>query len=405
MANGKFMLTLPGLIDPHVHFRDPGQTEKEDFFSGTCAALAGGFTTVLDMPNNAVPITTQELLKEKQKVASKKIVCDVGFHFGSLGNNLEEFEKVKEKVFGLKLYLNVTTGNFIIDDKVFEKIAQEWSNVIARSVSDLPAGRQSKQSHPILVHAEEDIIETIISIAHKTECNLHVCHVSSEKELRAVIKAKEKGWKVTCGVTPHHLFLTQDGKPFLTVAGLRQAQTLSSPKGWSDELTTPGVTGWSEAEAMAPRGWTSVKPSLKSKSDVDFLWQHLNDIDIIESDHAPHTLEDKQKGAFGFPGLETTLPLLLTAAHQNKLTINDIIRLCHDTPAKIFGIMDHLNTYIEVDENEEWTIQNENLKTKCKWSPYNRWKVKGRVKRVFLRGTKVYEDDKILAEPGFGKIL
>src|SRR5581483_11860086 len=108
------MLTLPGLIDLHVHLREPGQTEKEDFITGTSAAIAGGYTTIFDMPNNSIPITTKERLDEKITIAKEKILCDVGFHFGSRGNNIEEFEKVKNTAMGLKLYLNETTGNYLV---------------------------------------------------------------------------------------------------------------------------------------------------------------------------------------------------------------------------------------------------------------------------------------------------
>lgn len=360
------MITLPGLIDPHTHPRGlPTDEYKEDFYTATAAALAGGFVTIGDMPNNPnTPTLTYDLMVEKQKIAKEKIFCDVGFYFGSTGENLDDFPKAAKISLGLKIFLSFSTGKLIINTKTFEKICVKWTTKL-----------------PILLHAEEETIKEALEITKQSGHQVHICHVSSKLELKQILDAKMKGYNVTCGVTPHHLFLNQESK-----------------SSWK-------VAGWNEVEAMTPSRWTSVKPSLKPQSDVDFLWQHLADIDIIESDHAPHTLEDKQNGAFGFPGLETTLPLLLTAAHNDKLNLNDITRLCHDNPAKIFGINDHLNTFIEVDENEQWTIQNENLKTKCKWSPYNDWKVKGKVKRVSIRGTKVYEDDTVLIKPGFGKII
>lgn len=347
------MLILPGLIDPHVHLRDPGQTQKEDFYTGTQAALAGGFTTILDMPNNAVPITTLDLLTAKEKIAGNKIVCDVGFYFGSLGSNLTEFEKVQNRVFGLKLFLNQTTGNFTIDLITFKKICAAWPKI-----------------HPILVHAEENILEEAINIAHTARQRLHVCHVSSKTELEIIIKSKEKYIQVTCGVTPHHLFLTEKN-----------------------------------IESLGAYG--KIKPPLKPQNDIDFLWKNIDKIDLVESDHAPHTKAEKEGNGsrFGFPGLETTLPLLLTAVHQGKLTIPGIKRLCHDNPAKIFGVQTDPKTYIEIDESEEWTIKNEDLKTKSGWSPFNGWGVVGKVKRVFLRGNKVFENDKVLAQPGSGKII
>ncbi len=347
------MLRLPGLIDIHVHLRNPGQTYKENFFTGTSAALAGGFTTILDMPNNKIPVTSIKTLKEKQKIASEKIVCDVGFYFGSLGENLSEFEKIQDRVFGLKIYLNQTTGNYIVDEKVFEKICKAWP-----------------KKKPILLHAEADVIEKMIEIACQSGQRIHICHISSEKELQTIIKAKQKGYQVTCGVTPHHLFLTEE-----------------------------------DVKKLGPYGM--MKPSLKSKKDVDFLWSHLKDINIIESDHAPHTIEEKKSGKppFGVPGLETTLPLLLTAVSEKKLTLNRLIELCFENPKRIFNIKTDKNTWVEVDEKEEYIIDNRNLKTKCGWSPFAGWKVKGKVKKVFIRGKKVFENGKLLVDPGFGKII
>lgn len=362
------MLILPGLIDPHVHLRDPGQTQKEDFYTGTQAALAGGFTTILDMPNNAVPITTLDILAAKEKIAKNKILCDAGFYFGSLGDNLTEFEKVQNKVFGLKLFLNRTTGNFTIDLEAFKKICSAWKSSVIASPAKAVRGNPV-ESLPILVHAEKNILKEAINIAHAAGQRLHVCHIGAS-ELQIIIKAKEKDIKVTCGATPHHLFLTE-----------KNADSLGA--------------------------YAKVKPVLKSQKDVDFLWKNIDKIDLVESDHAPHTKEEKESAnpPFGLPGLETTLPLLLTAAHQGKLTISDIKRLCHDNPSKIFGIKTGPKTHIEIDENEEWTIKNENLKTKSGWSPFNGWTVFGKVKKVVIRGTKVFEDGKILVKPGFGKIL
>ncbi len=347
------MIRLPGLIDVHVHLRDPGQTEKEDFFTGTSAALAGGFTTILDMPNNKIPVTSIKALEEKQKIAGQKIVCDVGFYFGSLGENLEDFKKIQSKVFGLKIYLNQTTGNYIVDDKVFKKVCEVWPKKM-----------------PILLHAEVDVIEQMIEIAGKAGQRIHICHISSEKEFRTIMNAKNKGYKVTCGVTPHHLFLTRDDEKKLGSFGM-------------------------------------MKPSLKSKQDVDFIWENLKYVDVIESDHAPHTVEEKnsEKMPFGVPGLETTLPLLLTAVFQKKLSINRLIELCFENPKKIFDIKTDKNTYVEIDEKEEYIIDNKKLFTKCGWSPFQGFKVRGKVKKVFIRGKKVFENGRLFAEPGFGKTI
>ena len=193
------LITIPGLIEPHVHLRDPGQTQKEDFFTGTCAALSGGYTTILDMPNNKVPITTNERLEEKIAIAKQKIVCDVGFYFGSLGDNLDEFEKIKDKVIGLKLYLNETTGNLLISslrplgsthEMLLEKIFNTWSR---------------RTPKPILVHAEGKKIEDVINVVKKVKTPTHFCHISQASELKMIIKQKSREY-LLLAVLPHIIY-------------------------------------------------------------------------------------------------------------------------------------------------------------------------------------------------------
>lgn len=352
-------LKLPGLIDIHVHLRTPRQEEKEDFFTGTSAALAGGFTTVLDMPNNLEPITTLEKLQAKIKLARQNAVCDVGFYFGSLGDNFQEFDRIKQLVFGIKLYLNVTTGNFLIDEAKLKAIYSAWPN---------PAPNGTGQ--PILLHCEGETLPLALKVIRKTTKLTHICHVSSKMELSAIIDAKNEGLPITCGVTPHHFFLTA-----------------------------------ADANRLGPFG--QMKPFLKSQMDVDFLWENLMWIDIIESDHAPHTKAEKESDnpPFGVPGLETTLPLLLTAVSEKKLTLDDVIRLCHKNPAKIFNIPTDENTYVEVDPDEQYTINDKLLHTKCGWTPFAGKKVKGKVKTVYIRGEKVFDNGQVLIQKGSGKVI
>ena len=358
-------LTLPGLIDPHVHLRDPGQTEKEDFLTGTQAALAGGFTTVIDMPNNTIPITTEERLIEKQKISKEKIVCDVGFYFGTLGDNLDEFSTLQSrfnrgqpqgleaKAKGLKVYLNHTTGNFILDKTKLLEILKSWPKNL-----------------PILFHAEEATFDEVLKLLWESPRPIHLCHMSTEYELKKVMEAKEQGLPVTCGVTPHHLFLTQD-----------------------------------DEKRLGPYGM--MKPRLKPQKDVDFLWKHLSAIDMIESDHAPHTKEEKRGHPvpFGVPGLETTLPLLLTAVKQNRLTIDDVVRLCHTGPKNLLSLTTDKTTGIEIDPSHTYEITNSSLFTKCGWTPFDGFKATGKVKKVVLRGEKVFENDVVLATPGSGHLI
>lgn len=349
------MIKLPGLIDPHVHFRTPGQNHKEDFLTGTKAAIAGGFTAVIDMPNNNIPITSYQLLIEKKKIAKEQIVSDIGFYFGSLGDNLSEFEKIYDKVMGLKLYLNQTTGGFIIDQKSLLRIYDAWSI-----------------DKPILVHAEEDVIDLVIKVCSKTKKKTHICHVSSREELNKIIAAKKRGLNISCGVTPHHLFLTEKDVKRLKSYGM---------------MKPPVYDGFS-----------------------DFAFKNLEWIDVIESDHAPHTKEEKdsENSPFGVPNLETTLGLLLTASSKGLISIDEIKRLCHDGPAKIFGIKPFGGlraSKIIVDENEEWVVEGKSLQTKCKWSPYEGWKLKGKVKKVYIRNKLVFDNGKFLVKPGFGHLL
>lgn len=346
------IITLPGLIDPHVHLRDPGQTYKEDFYSGASAALAGGYTTVLDMPNNAQPITSVERLEAKLASAKKQVVCDIGFHFGTLGDNFDTFSEVIDQVTGLKIYLNVTTGNFIIDKDKLLEIYKAWPG-----------------SKPILLHAEDDVSDLVMSTLQAEPKTTHICHVSSQAELEFVMKAKDKGLPVTCGVTPHHLFLSRE-----------------------------------DAERLGPYG--HMKPHLKPRKDQDFLWSHLDYIDVIESDHAPHTKAEKDSDTppFGVPGLETTLTLMLTAEAEGKLNREQLIDRLHTNPARIFGIKTDDTTKVEVDMSE-YEISNEGLQTKAGWTPFAGRKAVGKVKKVFLHGRAVYEDGQILAEPGSGQIV
>lgn len=344
------IITLPGLIDIHVHLRDPGQTQKEDFTTGTSAALAGGFTFVGDMPNNANPITTIERITEKRQLAHTKALSDIGFHYGSLGDNLETFDEAAKLAIGLKLYLNKTTGGYLLDAKYLKKIYAAWP-----------------KEKVVLLHVEEDLIDVAIESLKELDRPVHICHMPSKEILAKIIEAKKGGLPVTCGVCAHHLFLTSKDK-----------------------------------KELGPYG--SMLPSLKSREDQDYLWEHLDDIDIFESDHAPHTHEEKQAGAHGVPGLETTLPLLLTAHKAGKISLEQIIDKCHTRPAEIFSIPTDKSTKIEVDMSE-YEINNNDLHTKCGWSPFAGKSVYGKVKTVYLHGEKVFENNKVLALPGSGSVI
>lgn len=346
------IITLPGLIDPHVHLRDPGQTHKEDFFTGTSAALAGGVTAVVDMPNNKTLVTTEGLLDEKIRLAKEKAVCDIGFNFGTLGDNFDEFPKIYDKVIGLKIYLNVTTGGFIIDKEKLESIYAAWES-----------------DKPIFLHSEEDVSDLVGPAIKKYPKRTHLCHISSAAELSFMIGLKNQGLPITGGVTPHHLFLDESDRSSLGAFG-------------------------------------HMKPYLKPKADQVFLWENIDSIDVIESDHAPHAIEEKNTDntLFGVPGLETTLPLMLTAEAEGKISRAQILEKLHTNPAKLIGVQPDPNTKIEVDMSE-YEIKNEELKTKCGWSPFAGRRVVGKVQKVFIRGNLAYENGKVIANKGSAKII
>ena len=323
------IITLPGLIDIHVHLRDPGQTEKEDFSTGTQAALAGGFTTIADMPNNKLPIFTHERLKAKMELAKANSHCEVLFYFGTLGDNLDEFKKVYSYVAGLKIYLDKTTGGFILNPDKLITVFEAW-----------------KSEKPILLHCENEHLQTLIEVVRKTKKKTHICHIHSKYILESLIEAKKEGIPITCGITPHHLFLTQQDEKKLCAFGL-------------------------------------MKPPLPTEEDNAFFWKNIKHIDVVESDHAPHTIDEKKSDEppFGVPGLETTLPLLLDAVNKKRITMEDIIRLCYDNPRKILSLKENKNK-VTVDMDKEYIIVGSELKTKCKWTPFEGWKVRGKILQV-----------------------
>lgn len=348
------VIKLPGLIDVHVHLREPGATQKEDFTTGTKAAIAGGFTQVLDMPNNPISTISPQALEQKIKLARGRVYCDVGFHFGASSESVQYFPEVADKVWGLKVYMNQTTGDLLMsDEKVLESVFSSWP-----------------ENKPLMVHAEGETLKKAIALAKKFKKRLHVCHVSLKEEIELIKNAKQGGQAISCEVTCHHLFLKD-----------------------------------TDLEKLGSYGM--MKPPLESEADQKALWEAIYDrtIDIVASDHAPHTKEEKagEKPMFGVPGLETTLPLLLTAVNEGRLTIERLIELTYTNPKKIFSLPTQENTYVEVDMEESYVIDNESLQTKCGWTPFAGMKVTGKVKKVVLRGQLVYDGQNIFGP--YGQIL
>lgn len=346
------LITLPGLIDVHTHLREPGATQKEDFATGTKAAIAGGYTTILDMPNNPIPTISLEALEQKISLAVGRIYSDLGFNFGAAPTNSQYFEKVKDKVFGLKVYMNHTTGDLLMEEQnALEDVFSKW-----------PKGK------PIMVHAEGDTLIKAIALATKYNQQLHVCHISLKEEIEQIKKAKQQGLNISCEVSCHHLFLTE-----------KDAQRLGA--------------------------YGMMRPPLSSEDDRQALWANLDVIDMIASDHAPHTKDEKsaEKTPNGVPGLETSLPLLLTAVNEDKISLEKIIELTSTNPRRIFKIPDQENTEVEVDMDEKYTIDSKDLYTKCGWTPFEGMEVIGRIKKVTLRGQVVFDQGQILGP--FGQII
>lgn len=344
-------LKLPGLIDPHVHLRDPGATHKEDWTSGTAAALAGGFTCVMDMPNNTPPITNAETLAAKQRAASEKALCDYGIHFGAGADNAQIAAALAPQVTGLKMYLDQTFGPLRLDDL----------HSLVAHMQHFP------KDAPILCHAEGRTIPAAIFIAQLYDRPVHICHVSRKDEIELVRAAKQKGIRVTCEVTPHHLFLTEDDC------------------------------------AAIGAGRCEVRPMIATRADVEALRANLDIVDCFATDHAPHTLAEKDSTAPpGYPGLETALSLYLELVREGLLTLDDLIARTYANPRRIFNVPAQPDTWIEVDTDAAWTARGMNMHTRAKWTPFEGRTMRGQVTRVVLRGQTVFENDCILAAPGTG---
>ena len=372
---------LPGLVDAHVHLRDPGATHKEDFNTGTRAALAGGVTTVLDMPNNPTPTTTRAALKDKRALARAKAVCDYGLFVGGTPTNAEEIADCD--AVGIKLYMGATTGDLLVADfdalyphfevpsKLPLVVHAEDNDSLKFFERDSSRRRHSAKRPPLSAALA---VSRALALAEETGRQLHIAHLSTAHEIELVRAAKSRGAHVSCEVTPQHLFLAiEDG----------------------DRLGAFGI----------------VNPPLRSRREIRALWTGLAHCDLIATDHAPHTIEEKQsaKPPSGMTGLETTLPLLLTAANENRLTLQDIARLTAHNPARVYhlarkGDIARGNDadLVFVKLNEDYVLHKP-WQTKCNWSPFEGRRVRGQITRVFLRGRQVLLNGQILAEAGSGR--
>lgn len=386
-------LSLPGLIDCHVHFREPGSPEKGDMESESRAALAGGVHTVCEMPNTIPPTVTVEAFRDKVHRAKALIAnrlsltanrsLDIRFFFGITERaHLDELRALKKEAdlwprcCGVKLYLDHSTGDQKVEGEIIDDVFQlcaELDLVLVAHCEDSEINEKAKnqkpktkgvEQHSMMRPPESEAASIAFAIgkAKKFGTRFHVAHLSTKEGVALVRDAKKEGLPVTCEVAPHHLFLT------------------------TDDYETLGTLG-------------KMNPPLRTHEHQEALWHGIADgvIDCIATDHAPHTLAEKQcpdplKAPSGVPGVETMLPLLLTVAAgfwpskkhllptPYSLSPADITRLCFDNPNRIFRLgKSSDDVRITIDPEVEWTIRGKDLHSKCGWTPYEGWGVRGRV--------------------------
>ncbi|MFI0429939.1 dihydroorotase [Mariniflexile sp. HMF6888] len=385
-AEGKYL--LPGAIDDQVHFREPGLTKKATIETESKAAIAGGITSFIEMPNTNPQTTTIEKLEEKFEIASKTSSANYSFMFGGTNDNLDEVLKVDAKsVAGLKLFLGSSTGNMLVDDiKVLEKIFKSTKLLISVHCEDEATVTKNFQEHldkfgedipvkyhPIIRSEEACYLSSskAIKLAEKTGARLHVFHLSTGKETSLFsnkIPLKDK--KITSEVCIHHLWF--------------------SDKDYDKKGT---LIKWN--------------PAVKTEKDRTQLWEALLDdrIDVIATDHAPHTLEEKKnvytKAPSGGPLVQHALPAMLEMHHKGKISIEKIVeKMCHN-PAILFQIEKrgyikegYFADLVLVDLNNPWTVKKENILYKCGWSPFEGTTFRSRITHTFVNGSLVYQNSK-----------
>ncbi|MGI8913107.1 MAG: dihydroorotase [Chloroflexota bacterium] len=380
------LLILPGLIDVHVHVREPGATEKEDWHTATLAALAGGVTTILDMPNNDPPTVSAERVQEKLALAAQHAGCDYGVYLGATADNVGLAATLAGAIVGLKVYLGSTTGGLLTDD---------WS-LLYRHL------RATPPELPVVIHAEDEqclrafagsspvdhnqnrppvcaelAVAHVIAAARAAGRGAHVAHVSTPEEVAAIGAARGHIPGLTCEVCPHHLFLTAE-------------------------------------DALRLRGWGKVNPPLRPGSLVARLWDALPLVDVIATDHAPHALAQKQCGyaaaAAGFPGLESLLPLLLLAVREGRLTLPRLVELTAAAPARLFRLAGKGSIAPGVDADlvlldpaGAAEVRPEQWQTKTRGTPFAGWSLPGRIERLWLRGELRSDGGELLVGNGGGR--
>lgn len=351
------LVKIAGMLDPHTHLRDLDWAHKATFASETAAAVAGGYWAVFDMPNTPPSTVDRLALDRKLEAIQAGAACDWGVYFGaSQVDNRAEYTQIVGDVCGLKMFCNQTTGDLLIPDQPSrEKHFAAWP-----------------EAKLIAVHAEGETVLDILQLVRKYGKRTHFLHISTAEEIGYLRAAKEEGLPITVGVCPHHLFLTEDDLPVL------------------------GTFGW-------------MKPGLKTRADRDAVRNAVSSglVDVIESDHAPHTLAEKQsdKPPYGVPGLETNLPLTLALVNEGCISLERAVDLLATNPRRIWGLECPAETYAVVDLDAEYVIEAKNLHSQCGWTPFEGMRVRGKVVEAWIRGHKVFDGERILVESGFGRDL
>jgi dihydroorotase len=385
-ATGLYL--IPGLIDDQVHFREPGLTHKAEIYTEAKAAVAGGITSYMEMPNTVPSATTIEKLEEKYKRAAEVSLANYSFFMGTTNDNLEELLKVNpEKVCGIKIFMGSSTGDMLVDNpESLEKIFKHVKHLIATHCEDDPMikanakiynekhGHALSAIHHPLIRSREACYKSsayAVSLAKKYGTRLHILHISTREELDLFdnsIPLIDK--KITSEACTHHLWFCDD-----------------------DYVTKGNLIKWN--------------PAVKTSADRDAILQAVidNRIDVLATDHAPHTLEEKQqayaKAPSGGPLVQHALLALLDLYHQHKITLEKIIeKACHN-PAILFRIKNrgfirkgYFADLVLVNLNKSQTVSKENILYKCRWSPFEGHTFKSSVTHTFVNGNLVYENGK-----------
>ena len=350
------MVRIVGALDPHVHLRGMEWAHKGDFDTETSAALAGGYTAVLDMPNTPPPTTDRPGLERKLSELARSARCDYGAWLGAHPSGViaqSELRHLSSRVCGIKLYCGHTTGGLTISASQMDRQVASWPG-----------------PGVVAAHAEGEMVGRFLESLARHKKRGHLCHIDTARAVAEVTEHKRRGTQVTAGVCPHHLFLTEG-----------------------------------DLSALGPRAM--MKPALGTAKDRDALWAGIRDkvIEVVESDHAPHTWDEKlgSPTPFGVPGLETTIPLLFTAVREGRLTRERAVELVSVAPRRIFGLPPRaVDTHTMLDTGARRVIGADDLYTLCGWTPFSGMEVWGVVRRVVIRGRVVFEDGEVLAPPGFG---